>query len=69
MDTVAHFTGPIYRAQTQLSDVIPLAVHLVKGPDYAVWIDSGTRQMYPQLLETMALALAACRAEHLSGLL
>ncbi len=56
MNKVEHFAGPIYRAQIQLTEVIPLSVHLVKGPDYAVWIDSGTRQMYPQLLEAMALA-------------
>jgi glyoxylase-like metal-dependent hydrolase (beta-lactamase superfamily II) len=50
------FDGPIYRAQIQLSDTIPLYVHMVKGADYAVWIDSGTKAMFPLFVETMQKA-------------
>ncbi len=45
--------GKIFQAKIQLSDVIPLHVYLVKGADYAVWIDSGVKAMFPQLAETM----------------
>jgi glyoxylase-like metal-dependent hydrolase (beta-lactamase superfamily II) len=54
--TLSEFSGPIYRAQIQLTEIIPLYVHLVKGADYAVWIDSGVKSMFPQLVETMAEA-------------
>ncbi len=43
----------IYLAKTHLSDVIPLHVYLVRGADYAVWIDSGVKAMFPQFVETM----------------
>jgi glyoxylase-like metal-dependent hydrolase (beta-lactamase superfamily II) len=49
-------TGPIYQAKVQLSDVIPLHVYLVKGANYAVWIDSGVKHMFPVLVDTMARA-------------
>jgi glyoxylase-like metal-dependent hydrolase (beta-lactamase superfamily II) len=48
------FAGPIHRAQFALSETIPLYVHLVKGSNYAVWIDSGVKSMFPLLQETMA---------------
>ena len=51
--------GPIYQVKTRLSDAISLHVHLVKGTDYAVWIDSGINALLPQLIETMARAGAA----------
>jgi glyoxylase-like metal-dependent hydrolase (beta-lactamase superfamily II) len=47
---------PIFRATYALSDVIPLHVHLVKGANYSVWIDSGVKPMFPQLQETMRAA-------------
>ncbi len=50
------FDGPIYRAQIMLSEVIPLYVYLVKGGQYAVWIDSGTKPMFAQLQDTMRRA-------------
>jgi glyoxylase-like metal-dependent hydrolase (beta-lactamase superfamily II) len=50
------FNGPIYRAQIMLSDTIPLYVYLVKGGQYAVWIDSGTKGMFAQLSATMQRA-------------
>jgi len=53
---MVEFNGPIYQAKTNLSDVIPLHVYLVKGANYAVWIDSGVKAMFPQLVETMQKA-------------
>lgn len=48
--------GPIYQTQIDLQENIPLHVYLVKGADYAVWIDSGITTMFPQLIETMERA-------------
>ncbi len=48
--------GPIFEAKTNLSETIPLHVYLVKGSNYAVWIDSGVKNMLPLLEETMARA-------------
>jgi len=48
--------GPIFQAQIDLTDVIPLNVYLVKGTRYAVWIDSGVKPMFPRLVETMGRA-------------
>ncbi len=48
--------GPIFQAKTMLSDVIPLHVYLVRGANYAVWIDSGVKAMFPQLVEVMGRA-------------
>jgi glyoxylase-like metal-dependent hydrolase (beta-lactamase superfamily II) len=56
MATSVEFSGPIFRTRIMLSDVIPLHVHLVRGTQYAVWIDSGTKPMFPQLVETMEQA-------------
>src|SRR4051794_2957442 len=53
--------SPIFQVQTWLSDAIQLHVHLVKGADYAVWIDSGVRSLWPQLEEQMAAAEANVR--------
>lgn len=50
------FNGPIYQAHVQLAPWAPLNVYLVKGSDYAVWIDSGVASMFPLLVETMARA-------------
>jgi hydroxyacylglutathione hydrolase len=50
---MTHLGGPIYQAKIMLSEEIPLHVYLVKGADYAVWIDSGIKSMFPQLVETM----------------
>lgn len=49
-------SGPIFRASIELAPGIPLHVHLVKGADYAVWIDSGVKAMFPLLAATMAEA-------------
>lgn len=51
-----NFNGPIYRTTFALSETIPLNVHLVKGANYAVWIDSGVKALFPQFLETMQQA-------------
>jgi glyoxylase-like metal-dependent hydrolase (beta-lactamase superfamily II) len=56
MVTSSKHDGPILQAQIMLSEVIPLHVHLVRGTQYAVWIDSGTKAMFPQLVETMEQA-------------
>jgi glyoxylase-like metal-dependent hydrolase (beta-lactamase superfamily II) len=56
MPDLEDFNGPIYRATLQLTPAIPLYVHLVKGAHYAVWIDSGVKAMFPQLVEVMASA-------------
>jgi len=56
MTTLLNPEGPIYQTQIQLTEAIPLYVHLVKGADYAVWIDSGVKSMFPQLGETMTAA-------------
>jgi glyoxylase-like metal-dependent hydrolase (beta-lactamase superfamily II) len=54
MTAVIEFNGPIYRASINLTEEIPLHVHLVQGSEYAVWIDSGIKSMLPLLEETMA---------------
>ena len=56
MSRVLEFDGPIYRATIELAPTIPLHVHLVKGAEYAVWIDSGVKSMFPVLATTMAQA-------------
>lgn len=56
MSNILDFDGPIYRASIDLSDKIPLHVHLVKGSNYAVWIDSGVKAMFPLLVDTMTRA-------------
>jgi glyoxylase-like metal-dependent hydrolase (beta-lactamase superfamily II) len=48
--------GPIYRTSVFIGETIPLHVHLVKGSEFAVWIDTGVSSMFPQLQETMAAA-------------
>jgi len=53
---MAELNNPIYRAQTMLTDMIPLNVYLVKGTKYAVWIDSGVKAMFPRLMQTMEQA-------------
>ncbi len=53
---MAHVGGPIYQAKVMLSEQIPLHVYLVKGADYAVWIDSGIKSMFAQLVDTMQQA-------------
>lgn len=55
MTTLAS-SGPIFRASIELAPGIPLHVHLVKGADYAVWIDSGVKAMFPLLSAAMAAA-------------
>jgi len=47
------FNGPIYQARIMLAEWAPLNVYLVKGTQYAVWIDSGVKSMFPLLVETM----------------
>lgn len=47
------FSGPIYQARIMLAEWAPLNVYLVKGTQYAVWIDSGVKSMFPLLVETM----------------
>jgi glyoxylase-like metal-dependent hydrolase (beta-lactamase superfamily II) len=56
MNDVLDFAGPIYRASIDLAENIPLHVHLVRGENYAVWIDSGIKSMFPLFQETMAQA-------------
>jgi glyoxylase-like metal-dependent hydrolase (beta-lactamase superfamily II) len=48
--------NPIFQVSIALTDTIPLNVYLVKGSDYAVWIDSGIKSMFPQLQATMQRA-------------
>jgi glyoxylase-like metal-dependent hydrolase (beta-lactamase superfamily II) len=48
--------GPISQVRIQLTEAIPLYVPLVKGADYAVWIDSGIQSLFPQLEAAMAAA-------------
>lgn len=55
------FNGPIYQAKTDLTEAIPLHVYLVKGDHYAVWIDSGVKAMFPQLVDVMEQAGIADR--------
>lgn len=50
------FNGLIYPAQIMLAEWAPLNVYLVKGTEYAVWIDSGINSMFPLLVETMQQA-------------
>lgn len=61
MDVTQATGGRIYSAQIQLAPAIILNVYLVKGENYAVWIDSGTAQMFPLLMETMQAAGVANR--------
>jgi hydroxyacylglutathione hydrolase len=56
MSDMLDFNGPIYRAGINLAENVPLYVFLVKGANYAVWIDSGVKAMFPLLQETMARA-------------
>jgi glyoxylase-like metal-dependent hydrolase (beta-lactamase superfamily II) len=56
MDVTQATGGRVYGAQVQLAPAINLNVYLVKGEKYAVWIDSGTAQMFPLFVETMAKA-------------
>lgn len=56
MDVTQATGGRIYGVQVQLTPAISLAVYLVKGDNYAVWIDSGTAQMFPLFMETMQKA-------------
>ena len=56
MDVTQATGGRIYGAHVQLTPAIMLNVYLVKGDHYAVWIDSGTAQMFPLFLETMQAA-------------
>lgn len=56
MSQTTDITAPIFQAQIMLSETIPLHVYLVKGARYAVWIDSGVKHMFPQLVETMTRA-------------
>jgi glyoxylase-like metal-dependent hydrolase (beta-lactamase superfamily II) len=56
MDVTQATGGRVYGVQTQLTPSILLNVYLVKGENYAVWIDSGTAQMFPLFLETMQKA-------------
>lgn len=48
-----HLNGPIYFAKVDLTPEIPLHVFLVKGANYAVWIDSGIKPMFGQFCEVM----------------
>ncbi len=54
MGTGHAFNGTIFQTGIMLTETIPLHVCLVKGAHYAVWIDSGVKAMFPQLVETMA---------------
>jgi glyoxylase-like metal-dependent hydrolase (beta-lactamase superfamily II) len=56
MSNVFNFNGPIYQASIELAENIPLHVHLVKGTEYAVWIDSGVKSMFPLFEATMEQA-------------
>lgn len=56
MTSTDHVQGPIHRASIELSPGIPLHVHLVRGENYAVWIDSGIKTMFEQLVMVMASA-------------
>lgn len=48
--------GPIFQTSINTDTEIPLYVYLVKGARYAVWIDTGVKSMFPQLLDTMQRA-------------
>src|SRR5687767_11583091 len=56
MTDLLDFNGPIYEASIPLTPTAPLNVYLVKGGDYAVWIDSGIKSMFPLFVETMERA-------------
>jgi len=56
--------APFYQAKLMLTDEIPLHVYLVKGADYAVWIDSGIKPMFDSLMETMKSADVAASDLH-----
>jgi glyoxylase-like metal-dependent hydrolase (beta-lactamase superfamily II) len=43
----------IWEASVDLKPEIPLNVYLVRGERFAVWVDSGTKKMFPQLQATM----------------
>lgn len=56
MSEAFEFNGPIFQATIQMAPWAPLNIYLVKGSDYAVWIDSGIASMFPLFVETMARA-------------
>lgn len=47
---------PFYYTKTMLTEEIPLYVFLVKGADYSVWIDSGIKPIFDDLVATMQSA-------------
>jgi hydroxyacylglutathione hydrolase len=53
------FNGPIYQAHIMLADWAPLNVYLVKGTNYAVWIDSGVKSIFPLFVQIMQQARVA----------
>jgi len=59
MPEVTQLTGTIYRVSLMLTPLIPLHVHLVRGERYAVWIDSGVKAMFPQLMVALQAANVA----------
>lgn len=46
-------TGPFFTAFSQLNDAVSVTVPLVRGGEYAVWIDSGVKPMFPDLQRVM----------------
>ena len=57
MTDIVKFNDKIFYVKSMLAgDYLPLYVTLVKGADYSVWVDSGTKSMYPMLKEAMATA-------------
>jgi glyoxylase-like metal-dependent hydrolase (beta-lactamase superfamily II) len=59
MPEVTQLTGTIYRVSLMLTPRISLHVHLVRGERYAVWIDSGVKAMFPQLMVALQSANVA----------
>lgn len=46
-------SGPFFTAYRRLNEAIELTVPLVRGSEYAVWIDSGIKPMFADLLGVM----------------
>ena len=56
MDISQETDGRIYGVTTQLTPAVSLNVYLVRGDNYAVWIDSGVSAIFRRLVETMEQA-------------
>lgn len=56
MQSARELNSVIAYVKADLEDYLPLYLPLVKGAHYAAWVDSGTKWMFPQLVQAMTQA-------------